>query len=96
MQKLLNMQKMPIVRFGAHDTHDVLALQVRNMTKEYTTRSGQPFLAANGVSLDVPANSITALLGPSGSGRLRTAISDLYIYMHSTASRHRLQLLSSA
>jgi ABC-type glutathione transport system ATPase component len=43
-------------------------LQVRNMTKEYTTRSGRPFLAANNVSLDVPANSITALLGPSGSG----------------------------
>lgn len=42
--------------------------QVRNMTKEYTTRSGRPFLAANNVSLDVPANSITALLGPSGSG----------------------------
>ena len=42
--------------------------QVRNMTKEYTTRSGRPFLAANDVSLDVPANSITALLGPSGSG----------------------------
>ena len=38
------------------------------MTKEYTTRKGRPFLAANNVSLDVPANSITALLGPSGSG----------------------------
>lgn len=43
-------------------------LQVRSMTKEYKTRSGRPFLAVNDVSLDVPANSITALLGPSGSG----------------------------
>lgn len=51
--------------------------QVRHMTKEYTTRSGRPFLAANDVSLEVPANSITALLGPSGSGQqrsMRTAV----------------------
>lgn len=44
------------------------------MTKEYTTRNGRPFLAANGVSLEVPANSITALLGPSGSGVYGTSI----------------------
>ena len=41
------------------------------MTKQYQTRSGVPFLAVNDVSLDVPANSITALLGPSGSGAVQ-------------------------
>ena len=50
--------------------HLPLAPQVQGMTKEYKTRSGRPFLAVNNVSLDVPANSITALLGPSGSGGL--------------------------
>ncbi len=56
------------------------------MTKEYKTRSGRPFLAVNDVSLDVPANSITALLGPSGSGgdqsvsRVSIAVKDDNIY----------------
>ena len=44
------------------------------MTKQYQTRSGIPFLAVNDVSLDVPANSITALLGPSGSGGVRVLV----------------------
>lgn len=34
----------------------------------YTTRKGS-FLAADDISLDIPAGKMTALLGPSGSGR---------------------------
>ena len=37
------------------------------MSKVYTTRKGS-FLAADDISLDIPAGKMTALLGPSGSG----------------------------
>ena len=43
-------------------------LQVQDLTKVYTTRKGT-FLAADQISLDIPAGKMTALLGPSGSGR---------------------------
>ena len=43
-------------------------LQVQGLEKVYTTRKGS-FLAADNISLDIPAGKMTALLGPSGSGR---------------------------
>ncbi len=42
-------------------------LQVQDLSKVYTTRKGS-FLAADNISLDIPAGKMTALLGPSGSG----------------------------
>lgn len=43
--------------------------QVQDLSKVYTTRKGS-FLAAENISLDIPAGKMTALLGPSGSGRV--------------------------
>ena len=42
-------------------------LQVQDLSKVYTIRKGS-FLAADDISLDIPAGKMTALLGPSGSG----------------------------
>ena len=44
-------------------------LQVENMRKVYTTRKGS-FVAADDISLEIPAGKMTALVGPSGSGSL--------------------------
>ena len=44
------------------------AAQVRNLHKEYTTKARGTFVTAAGIDLDIEANSITALVGPSGSG----------------------------
>ena len=43
--------------------------QVQDLSKVYTTRKGS-FVAAENISLDIPAGKMTALLGPSGSGIL--------------------------
>ena len=43
--------------------------QVQDLSKVYTTRKGS-FVAAENISLDIPAGKMTALLGPSGSGML--------------------------
>jgi hypothetical protein len=45
-----------------------LLRQASGIVKDYRTRKGV-FRAVNGVDLEVAANSLVALLGPSGSGR---------------------------
>ena len=50
------------------------------MRKEYRTKKGL-FVAADGVSLEVQPNSLVALLGPSGSGRVP------HLVMHVPAAR---------
>jgi ABC-type multidrug transport system ATPase subunit len=47
----------------------LLVFQVENLSKVYTTRKGS-FVAADDISLEIPAGKMTALLGPSGSGSL--------------------------
>ncbi|KAK9845253.1 hypothetical protein WJX81_001330 [Elliptochloris bilobata] len=44
-------------------------VQVRDLYKEYKTKSRGVFVAAKGIDMDIEANSITALVGPSGSGK---------------------------
>ena len=41
------------------------ALLIRNLVKEY--RAGQPVLS--GISLDLDQGGITAIIGPSGTGK---------------------------
>lgn len=41
-----------------------MAISVQNLTKQFGS-----FLAVDNVSLEIPADSLTALLGPSGSGK---------------------------
>ncbi len=43
-------------------------VQVEGVRKEYNTRSGGRFTAADGVDLQIQRGGMTALLGPSGSG----------------------------
>ena len=52
-----------------------MAAQVRNLYKEYMTKARGTFVAARGVDMDIEANSITALVGPSGSGMRLVATS---------------------
>ncbi len=47
--------------------------QVQDLSKVYTTRKGS-FVAAENISLDIPAGKMTALLGPSGSGILTSCV----------------------
>ena len=44
------------------------ATQVKDLRKEYVTKSRGVFVAARGINMEIEANSITALVGPSGSG----------------------------
>lgn len=47
-----------------------LAIEARDLHKEYSTRGGlTPFLALQGVSLEVPVGSFATISGPSGSGK---------------------------
>lgn len=66
-------------------------LQVQDLTKVYTTRKGD-FLAADQISLDIPAGKMTALLGPSGSGRharrLVDSTTDLVTDKHTVSMPH--------
>ena len=43
-------------------------VQVEGLRKEYNTRSGGRFTAADGIDLQIQRGGMTALLGPSGSG----------------------------
>ena len=43
--------------------------QVEGLRKEYNTRSSGRFVAADNIDLQIPSGQMTALLGPSGSGR---------------------------
>ena len=45
--------------------------QVEGLRKEYNTRSGGRFTAADGIDLAIQRGGMTALLGPSGSGSHR-------------------------
>ncbi len=61
------------LRGGGGACSRVLPPQVRDLWKEYSTKARGLFVAARGVSLDIEANSITALVGPSGSGAWPTS-----------------------
>ncbi len=68
-QLLLRQRATPgRLRGGGGACSRVLPPQVRDLWKEYSTKARGLFVAARGVSLDIEANSITALVGPSGSG----------------------------
>ncbi|MFY8062942.1 MAG: ATP-binding cassette domain-containing protein, partial [Usitatibacteraceae bacterium] len=41
------------------------SIQIRGLTKEY--KKGVPVL--NGIDLDIPGDRITAIIGPSGTGK---------------------------
>jgi ABC-2 type transport system ATP-binding protein len=46
-----------------------LALEVRNLTKVYTSRGKAPVRAVDGMSFSVPRGIIFGLLGPNGAGK---------------------------
>jgi ABC-2 type transport system ATP-binding protein len=46
-----------------------LALEVRNLTKVYTSRGKEPIRAVDGMSFSVPRGIIFGLLGPNGAGK---------------------------
>jgi ABC-2 type transport system ATP-binding protein len=46
-----------------------LALEVRNLTKVYTSRGKAPIRAVDGMSFSVPRGIIFGLLGPNGAGK---------------------------
>lgn len=47
---------------------DGLAVEVRDLVKTYRTQTSE-VRALNGVSADIPAGGVTAIVGPSGSGK---------------------------
>src|SRR5207253_2172873 len=46
-----------------------MSIKVSGVSKRFATGAGEPFVALDDVSLDVPAGGLTALLGPSGGGK---------------------------
>lgn len=44
-------------------------VRVRDVMKEFRLDDGQPLVALDGVSLEIPAESFVALIGPSGCGK---------------------------
>ena len=48
------------------------AISLRNATKAFNTRSGQPFTAITDVTLDVAAGEFVTIVGPTGCGKSTT------------------------
>jgi ABC-2 type transport system ATP-binding protein len=51
---------------------EVLAVEVSDLVKTYRRRGAAPVQAVAGLSMRVPAGSVTAVLGPNGAGKTTT------------------------
>lgn len=56
-------------KIGMDHTAAVPAFCVRGLSKEYTSREGDRFLALDGISFEAAAGEITCIIGPTGSGK---------------------------
>lgn len=46
-----------------------IIIDINGLSKEFTTKNGERFLAVDNVSLEIPRNTFTCIVGPSGCGK---------------------------